>query len=79
MKRSEHPERDLNFESIRPIIDYALKEDIGTGDITTNSLIPDDLHTRATMVAKSSGIVAGLSVAEYIFRKMRLTSRAEAV
>lgn len=70
MKRSEHPERDLNFESIRPIIDYALKEDIGTGDITTNSLIPDDLHTRATMVAKSSGIVAGLSVAEYIFRTL---------
>ena len=70
MKRSEHPNSGLNFEVIKPIIDYALNEDIGIGDITTNSLIPVDLQARATMVAKASGIVAGLSVAEYIFRTL---------
>ncbi len=70
MKRSEHPKTGLNFDTIRPVIDYALNEDIGSGDITTNSLIPAELQARATMVAKSSGIIAGLSVAEYIFRTL---------
>ena len=60
----------LDFESIKSVIDYALKEDIGSGDITTNSLIPNDLQTSATMTAKSSGIVAGLAVAEYVFRTL---------
>lgn len=60
----------LNFKAIRPVIDYALNEDIGSGDITTNSLIPYDLQSRATMVAKSSGIIAGLEVAEYVFRTL---------
>ncbi|HEY3389968.1 MAG TPA: carboxylating nicotinate-nucleotide diphosphorylase [Prolixibacteraceae bacterium] len=60
----------LNIEEIRPIIDYALKEDIGSGDITTNSLIPLDLQARATMVAKSTGIIAGLAIAEYVFRTL---------
>jgi nicotinate-nucleotide pyrophosphorylase (carboxylating) len=58
----------LNLDTIKSVIDYALKEDIGTGDITTDSLIPLDLQARATMVAKSAGVIAGLEVAEYIFR-----------
>jgi nicotinate-nucleotide pyrophosphorylase (carboxylating) len=57
----------LNFDAIKSVIDYALKEDIGNGDITTNLLIPSDLQSRANMVAKSSGIIAGLEVAKYVF------------
>jgi nicotinate-nucleotide pyrophosphorylase (carboxylating) len=60
----------LNFDTIKSVIDFAFAEDIGDGDITTNSLIPMNLQTKATMVAKSSGIIAGLSVAEYIFRTL---------
>lgn len=60
----------LNLDSIKTLVDYALKEDIGTGDITTNSLIPLDLQAKATMVAKSAGVIAGLAVAEYIFRSL---------
>jgi len=58
----------LNIENIKSVIEYALNEDIGKGDITTNSLIPIDLQTKATMVAKSTGVIAGLAVAEYVFR-----------
>ena len=65
MKRS-----GLNIESIKSVIDYALKEDIGNGDITTNSLIPIGLQTKATMVAKSTGVIAGLAIAEYVFRTL---------
>jgi len=60
----------LNFAVLKPIIDYALKEDIGSGDITTNSLIANDLKSCATMVAKSTGVIAGLGVAEYIFQTL---------
>lgn len=67
MKRS-----GLNIESIKSVIDYALKEDIGNGDITTNSLIPIDMQTKATMVAKSTGVIAGLAIAEYVFRTLSM-------
>jgi len=60
----------LNLGEIKSVIDYALKEDIGSGDVTTNLLIPIDLQTKATMVAKSAGIIAGLDVAEYVFRTL---------
>jgi len=60
----------LNFEAIRPLIEYALNEDIGTGDITTNSIIPGELITHASIMAKSSGVIAGLPVAEYVFRSL---------
>lgn len=60
----------LNFEAIRPFIEYALNEDIGTGDITTNSIIPGELITCASIMAKASGVIAGLPVAEYVFRSL---------
>ena len=60
----------LNLEAIKSVIDYALKEDVGDGDITTNSLIPLELQAKATMVAKSSGVIVGLGVAEYVFRTL---------
>ncbi len=60
----------IKIEEIKSVIDYALKEDIGNGDITTNSLIPLDLQAKATMVAKSTGVIAGLAIAEYVFRTL---------
>src|SRR4030042_169169 len=45
----------------------ALEEDIGTGDVTTNSIVPADAMMRGQIIAKQSGIVAGLDVAEACF------------
>lgn len=61
---------ELNFDAIDPIIDFALQEDIGPGDITTNTVIPGESVTRATMTAKADGVIAGLPVAERVFRKL---------
>jgi len=58
----------IRIEHIKSLIEQALIEDIGKGDITTNALIPDTMTSAATMVAKASGIVAGLDVAEAVFR-----------
>lgn len=56
------------MQNITPLIEQALKEDIGSGDITTNALIPDEMFSTATMTAKAGGIVAGMEVAEAVFR-----------
>lgn len=49
-------------------IQRALEEDIGTGDVTTNSIVPADAAMRGQIIAKQNGIVAGLDVAEACFR-----------
>ena len=44
----------------------ALEEDIGTGDVTTNSIVPADAALRGQIIAKQAGIVAGLDIAEAV-------------
>src|SRR5260370_3122150 len=44
----------------------ALDEDIGSGDVTTNSIVPADAMLRGQIVEKQAGIVAGLDVAEKV-------------
>ena len=49
-------------EEIRRIIKNALDEDTGSGDVTTNWIIPDDKHLKGTLLAKAEGVIAGLEV-----------------
>lgn len=48
-------------------IQRALKEDIGAGDATTNSIVPAEAVMRCQIIAKQEGVVAGLDVAAAIF------------
>ena len=48
----------------------ALDEDIGSGDATTNSIVPLNAEMRGEIVAKQNGIIAGLDVAEAVFRDL---------
>lgn len=58
----------INFsQSISLIIQRALEEDIGDGDVTTKSTIPSDALYRGTFIAKASGILAGLAVVKQTF------------
>jgi nicotinate-nucleotide pyrophosphorylase (carboxylating) len=52
------------------IVDLALTEDIGTGDITTLSTVPPETQATGTMLAKQSGVISGLAVAAYVFRRV---------
>ena len=45
----------------------ALAEDIGPGDVTTNSIVPADAILRGRILAKDAGVVAGLDIAEAVF------------
>ncbi|SVB85158.1 uncharacterized protein METZ01_LOCUS238012, partial [marine metagenome] len=53
--------------SIWSTLEQAIAEDIGSGDVTTNALIPPDLKTTAVIMAKSDGVIAGLEVALNVF------------
>ena len=45
----------------------ALAEDIGSGDATTNSIVPADADMHGQIIAKQAGIVAGLDVAQAVY------------
>ena len=52
----------LNSPHLDRLIDLALEEDIGPGDVTTQALIPPDLQGEAHIRAKAALVVAGLPV-----------------
>ncbi|HEV8588860.1 MAG TPA: carboxylating nicotinate-nucleotide diphosphorylase [Pyrinomonadaceae bacterium] len=52
---------------IRATIERALAEDIDSGDVTTDSIVPETATLDAKIVAKSAGVAAGLAVAETAF------------
>lgn len=61
---------DLDPLILRKIIIRALKEDVGTGDITTRSIVPDNYVTIGFIRAKEPGVVAGLGVAKEVFLQL---------
>jgi nicotinate-nucleotide pyrophosphorylase (carboxylating) len=52
------------------IVDLALAEDIGTGDVTTLATVPESAHAEGVIIAKGVGIVSGLDVAAFTFRRV---------
>lgn len=58
--------------SITPImlktIHQALTEDIGSGDVTSNSVIPADDILKGHIIAKQVGVVSGLQVAQAVYK-----------
>ncbi len=57
-------------KDIRRIAEQALAEDVGTGDVTSNAIIPATTHLRGTFLVKADGIVAGLGVVGEVFRQV---------
>lgn len=55
--------------SIRTIVERALEEDLGQGDITTDALIPPGIRGAGSLVAKTTGVIAGVEVALEVFRQ----------
>jgi nicotinate-nucleotide pyrophosphorylase (carboxylating) len=66
---------DLGIRGFDPIFDvelvrHALAEDIGRGDVTTEATIPAGTRTAAQLMAREAGVVAGLPIAELVFRQL---------
>ncbi len=57
-------------ESIERLIETALQEDIGQGDLTSAATLGEETRLRLVMAAREDIVVAGLEVAEQIFRRL---------
>ena len=62
--------------SIRDIVERALVEDLGHGDVTTDALIPPEARGQASVVVKAAGVVAGVEVALEVFRQVDPSTRS---
>ena len=58
------------MHSIQHLIEIALKEDIGSGDITTDHLVEPDLDGKGTIIAKEPFVLAGLDIAGQVFKSL---------
>ncbi len=55
---------------IHTLIEAALQEDHAREDVTTNSLFPKNIRAQASIIAKENLVIAGLSIAKYVFAKV---------
>ncbi len=55
---------------LQELVTRALEEDLGAGDITTGCLIPEGTRGVAAIIAKCTGVIAGLELARLVFRTL---------
>lgn len=60
----------LNFRSIDPLIELAFEEDIGIGDITTESTVSPSQRGLGTILTETEGVIAGLPIVQRVFEKL---------
>lgn len=60
-------------KNLDSLIDAALREDMPGGDITSENIVPPGSVSRALIVAKEKGVLAGIDVAEKVFKKIDQT------
>jgi nicotinate-nucleotide pyrophosphorylase (carboxylating) len=65
----------LDKDRVLPIIKAALKEDIGSGDITTVSLVDKFASCRASIITREDCVVCGLQVAEWLMAQIDYSVR----
>jgi len=58
----------LSAEELRVLVEQALAEDLGQGDITTRVTVPQGMRARGTFRSKQALVVAGLPVAAAVFQ-----------
>ena len=57
-------------DDMKSFIAYSLKEDLGSGDVTSESSVPEDLVEKGFILAKESGVIAGINVAKEVFHQI---------
>lgn len=60
----------MNPFMIKDIVRRALEEDLGTGDITSESILTESFNIEAVFLVKSSGVIAGLPVVAEVWRQL---------
>ena len=61
----------MNYDSlIERLLELAIEEDIATGDITTDAIVPKQTWAGADLTAKSDGVISGLAVARRVYERL---------
>lgn len=62
----------MQYENlITKLLDLGIEEDINTGDITTESIIPATMNATATMTAKQAGVISGLDIVRMVYERFQ--------
>ena len=61
------------------LIELCIKEDIGDGDHTSLSCIPENEHGRMRLLCKQEGVIAGIEIAQIVLRRLDPEMRFEQV
>ena len=56
-----------HIDSIQQLLADALREDIGGGDITTLSVIPEGTEAAGSLIAKEDGVLCGVEIIERVY------------
>lgn len=60
----------MNLSTIKTIVQSALAEDIGKGDITTDYFVPKAACAKAQLIAYQGGIICGVNIAREVFKTL---------
>jgi len=58
------------FATWHALVDLALAEDLGAGDITSLATISPDARADGVMIAKQDGVISGIEVAAFVFERI---------
>lgn len=62
----------MQYENlINKLLDLGIEEDINTGDITTESIIPESMNAVATMTAKQDGVISGIEIVKMVYDRFQ--------
>jgi nicotinate-nucleotide pyrophosphorylase (carboxylating) len=67
----------LQQQDIKELVEIAIREDIGSGDHSSLACIPADKMGHAYCIAKEDGVIAGIDLAGYIFKRIDAGLRFE--
>ena len=67
----------IDAKVLEEFIDDALYEDVREGDHTSLATIPADARSRAKLLVKDAGVIAGIELAKAVFRRVDETAKME--
>ncbi|HEX4521768.1 MAG TPA: carboxylating nicotinate-nucleotide diphosphorylase [Gaiellaceae bacterium] len=70
---------ELNGEALERVVSAALAEDVGSGDLTTEGVVPESVRGQAELLIEEPGVVCGVPAALLVFTTLDPSIRTEAL
>ena len=67
----------MSNSDLKVLVEHALAEDVGTGDVTTDATVATEARARARIVQKAAGTIYGFDAAEAVFTQLDPDARCE--